>query len=478
MLTGIRIPFATLGLLLATSFGTIPALAAEAPASQGLVAAGRLPASARDKFGETFGSGSGMAMIPGSWRRTETGYAGEAWLLPDRGYNVEGTTDYRARVNRIGLTLQPPATGAQAGRLDLTILDTVLLTDEAGEPMSGLDPVAVRPARDGFPELPQTATGRVSLDSEAIVLLADGSFLVSDEYGPAIYHFSSAGRMLSATLPPQALRPMRKQQLNFSSNNPGPGGPVPSPKDPETGRQNNQGFEGMAMSPDGRQLTVVLQSATRQDGGDNAATRRHTRALTYDATQIDQLRLVSEVVVPLPTFQDDGKTKVAAQSEALWLAPGRLLLIARDSGNGWGTKNPTSQHRRIHVLDLNGATNIAGTDYDGLKPVAPKGVLADGVTPATLTPFIDINDNDQLARVGLHNGAPMDSTNLSEKWEAMGLLPALDAARPDDYFLFVANDNDFITQDGFQVGAAYKDASGVDVDTVMLVYRVTLPGRR
>lgn len=57
----------------------------------------------------------------------------------------------------------------------------------------------------------------------------------------------------------------------------------------------------------------------------------------------------------------------------------------------------------------------------------------------------------------------------------MALVSALDAAAPNDYFLFIVNDNDFITQDGFQVGAAYKDAGGADVDTMVLVYRVTLP---
>ena len=58
----------------------------------------------------------------------------------------------------------------------------------------------------------------------------------------------------------------------------------------------------------------------------------------------------------------------------------------------------------------------------------------------------------------------------------MGLLPVLDPAAPDDWFLFVGNDNDFITQDGYQVGAPYKDESGADVDTMLLVYRLTLPG--
>ena len=50
------------------------------------------------------------------------------------------------------------------------------------------------------------------------------------------------------------------------------------------------------------------------------------------------------------------------------------------------------------------------------------------------------------------------------------------ARHSQDYFLFIGNDNDFITQDDFQVGAPYKAPGGADVDTMLLVYRVTLPG--
>jgi hypothetical protein len=57
----------------------------------------------------------------------------------------------------------------------------------------------------------------------------------------------------------------------------------------------------------------------------------------------------------------------------------------------------------------------------------------------------------------------------------MTLVPALDPANPRDFFLFVSNDNDFITQNGSQAGAAYKDPSRVDVDTTFLVFRLTLP---
>ncbi|MGO7273593.1 hypothetical protein ACCS56_37615, partial [Rhizobium ruizarguesonis] len=77
------------------------------------------------------------------------------------------------------------------------------------------------------------------------------------------------------------------------------------------------------------------------------------------------------------------------------------------------------------------------------------------------------NDKTDLTRFGLHNGAPNDKNNLSVKWEAMGLASVLDPNLPVDYFLFVANDNDFLTQDGFQVGDLEDLEHGVDVGTAV-----------
>jgi hypothetical protein len=219
-----------------------------------------------------------------------------------------------------------------------------------------------------------------------------------------------------------------------------------------------------------------LQSATRQDGGTSPATRRYSRLLYYDVADRERPRLVREYVVPLPLFESaDGERRVAAQSELLALDETFFLLLCRDSGNGYGTGGATSRYRSIDLLDTSRATNIAGSRYDGTVPVAPNGKLVDGVVPATLTRYIDINETAQLQKFGLHNGEPNDRNNLSEKWEGMALAPALDPANPNDYFLFVTNDNDFITQNGYQAGTPYKDASGLEVDTMILVYRITLP---
>lgn len=452
--------------------------------NKGLVGVGRVPANQRDKFGETFGSGSGMAADPSTWAREADGYHGVFYLLPDRGYNVAGTTDFRARLYKLSILFKPTDNPSQLPAeqrqktVAITVSDTMLLGDTANKPFTGLDPVAdgVRPAADGFPDLPQAAAGAVAINSEAVVRMADGSFFISDEYGPYIYRFSPEGRLLSAIRPPDAFIPMRKGAENFSSNNPGPGASAPQPPNPETGRQNNQGFEGLSLTPGGRFLVAALQSATRQDGGNSPATRQNTRMLYYDIADVDHPKLVREHVVPLPIFKTaDGKTRIAAQSELLALDETHFLLLCRDTGNGYGLEGTTSAYRKIEILDTSNATNIAGSTYDGVMPIAPKGKLAEGVVPATLTTFIDINDNAQLNRFGLHNGAPNDTNNLSEKWEGMALVPALDPANPRDFFLFVSNDNDFITQDGFQVGAPYKDDSGADVDTLLLVYRLTLP---
>jgi hypothetical protein len=359
-----------------------------------------------------------------------------------------------------------------------TLADTIPLVDATGQSLTGLDPVdgGFRPAAAGFPDLPQAVTGHVAIDSEAIVPLPDGSFFISDEYGPYIYRFSADGRLISAIRPPHAFIPMRNGKQHFSSNNPGPGAQAPTPKDPETGRQNNQGFEGMARTPDGKFLVVIPQSATRQDGGNSPETRQNTRILYYDIADLDHPKLVREHAVPLPFYKTpDGKTRVAAQSELLALDETHFLLLARDSSNGYGFETPTSLYRKIGILDTSNATNIAGSQYDDTVPVAPKGKLADGIVPATLTAFIDINDNSELSKFGLHNGEPNGRNNLSEKWEGMTLVSALDPANPQDFFLFVSNDNDFITQNGYQVGAPYQDESGADIDTMLLVYRVTLP---
>jgi hypothetical protein len=342
---------------------------------------------------------------------------------------------------------------------------------------SGLDPVpggvatgGARPATATLPELPQAFNGKLSLDAEGVVVLADGSRLISDEYGPSIYRFAADGRFMGALPVAASVRPIRNGVTDYSSNNPTTGQPAPSPANPSFGRANNQGFEGLSLSPDGRTLFVALQSAARQDGAaTGAAFRDHTRLFTYDVGNLDNVRLTGEYVVKLPKFTQGSATLVAAQSEIHAVSDTQLMILPRDS-NGLGVGTQTSLLRRVDLIDISAATNILGQPYEG--QIAPGGVLNPAITPVAYERFLDINNNTELARFGLVNGTVAGLDNLSEKWEGLALLPALDPDAPNDYFLFVANDNDFITTDGFHAGAAYN--GGFNNDTMFLAWRVTI----
>ena len=80
----------------------------------------------------------------------------------------------------------------------------------------------------------------------------------------------------------------------------------------------------------------------------------------------------------------------------------------------------------------------------------------------------------ELAKFGLNlNTAPGDTNTLCEKWEALALVPAADGT--GDYFLFVGNDNDFLTQTGKYLDAAgvlQSYDAGLENDTLVLAYRV------
>jgi hypothetical protein len=463
--------------------------------NRGLVGVARVPSNAVDQFGETLGGfGSGMAMDLDSWQKNRDGsYGGTLYMLPDRGWNTQGTVDYRGRLHRFEVTLNPLYSGSTSNQnqLQLKYKSSALFHRWGGVLTTGLDPNAVQPATPDFPDLPVVAAsnGKISVDDEAVVHVGDGTVWVSDEYGPYVYHYADNGALLHVIRTPAAFIPMRRDTSgnlveNFSANSP-PTGQTYNTGNPVSGRQNNQGFEGLAMSPDRKTLFILLQSALIQDLDSTSSatiklTRHNTRMLAYDLRGHEP-KLVGEYVVQLPLFQDQTTTKptllTAAQSELLALNDHQFLVLARDSSVGSTfPSTPGSVYRSIDLLDISGATNIAGTAYDTAgTPVAPLGVLNGSIKPAAYQKFLDVNDNAQLNRFGLHNGAPNDSNDLYEKWESMTVVPVGDRQAPNDYFLFVGSDNDFITQQGRMVDQSYADASGANVDTLVLVYRVTLP---
>jgi hypothetical protein len=470
--------------------------------NRGIQGAGKLDANTRDFRNETLGSFSGMAIDLKSWRRNADGsYQGNIYTLPDRG-PFDGAIDYRDRVHTESIAFRPLAAGSAAlpqvaaSQSQVTITPTggFTLKDATGVEMTGRDPGSSTVTRNGivYPLATDgTAAGRISLDPEAIAFRPDGSFYISDEYAAGIYLFDATGKQIGAIQTIPALLPRLNGAINFDST-------ITNVTSAVTGRRGNQGLEAMALTPDNKKLVTILQSATVQDtNGTAQATRNNTRILIYDvSSNATPTSPVAHYVLQLPIFNNNGSgaapDRTAAQSEMLALNDTQFLVLSRDGiGRGVaGTTTPpaastsgTPVFKSVLLVDVTGATNLAGTQYEtGTTPIATNGTLAAGIVPVQQVELVNLLNPTQLARVGMNaNFGPTNATSLSEKWEAMALAPVLEENAPQDFFLFIGNDNDFRgTQTRFdgQSGGAVTSIStpdGGNNDSTLLVYRLTLP---
>jgi Esterase-like activity of phytase/Bacterial Ig domain len=207
-------------------------------------------ASAATVFASGFGSA--LAKVPGS--------ANDYYIMTDRGPNSGGTGTNKvfpvpsfapqiARVtpNATGgyrvvstITFKRPV-GAPAYSVNGTAVTTLTGLPNTFNPTAGIavsvGGAAITPGTDDF-----------GLDSEGLVALADGTFWVSDEYGPYICHFDATGVELERIAP---------SSLNISSLVDHSTHALPAVLKK---RFENKGMEGLTITPDGTKLVGIMQS--------------------------------------------------------------------------------------------------------------------------------------------------------------------------------------------------------------------------
>lgn len=315
-----------------------------------------------------------------------TGHDNVFIAAPDRG-PFDGLTDvpYLDRFYVLHITTD---LSAPFPNIRTVLLDTRFLKDENGENFVG--------AAGSFAN---------RLDPEGIRVSPNGTFYVSDEYGPYIFEFDRQGNLLRRINVP----------ARFAIANPN-ANPTDELEDNLAGRQANRGMEGLAISPDGTTLFGIMQNALLQDNGLNPGTTDrlglNNRILKIDLATGE----THEYVYVL-----DAINRGQGACEILAINDHEFLVVERDNRSNLQTPPQAPTRKMIYKIDLTGATDVSGVDS----------------LPATAFPA-----NMRVAKVAFINLLDPDlslSATIPEKIEGLAWGPDLPDGR---HVLYVISDND------------------------------------
>jgi len=134
------------------------------------------------------------------------------------------------------------------------ILDIIELKDAAGAAISGItNPLISTNTEKAFgPDGAPVAFDANGLDTESIAALSDGTFWISDEYGPSLVHVAADGRIIERVVPSIVAADLATASYPVNSNSTLP--------NVLAKRKLNRGIESVAVAPDESALYFMMQS--------------------------------------------------------------------------------------------------------------------------------------------------------------------------------------------------------------------------
>ena len=209
----------------------------------------------------TLGIGSGLGRRPDDPK-------GRFWGIGDRGPNLkiaDAIADYGLTVLeplrglRGAKVLPAPHIGPTLAELQVTgdrveLLRSLPLRMPNGDLVSGRVLPGRSPGGNGTRPSVSMAwrlePDPAGADTESVAVLADGSFWVGEEYAPSLIKLDAEGVVRRRWTPAGVLIPRGEPLLPARGAD----------------RRMNRGFEGLAVSPDGRWLYAAFQSALDRPG--------------------------------------------------------------------------------------------------------------------------------------------------------------------------------------------------------------------
>ena len=314
------------------------------------------------------GYGSGMALHP-----TDSDVY---YLLTDRGPNFDGMEGEKvfpvpSFVPQIGVFRLVEGT--------LVKESVIMIKDAEGNPITGLpNPVG----EGGTGETPIDLDGNLlesdpeGLDSEGLVALADGTFWISDEYGPHILHIAADGTTIERINPFGTGTGGRALPKVFAN------------------RRANRGMEGLTITPDGTKLVGIMQSALDNPASEKATIRansRATRIVVFDISTGETQQYIY--------LQDKPNL---ANSEIRAISDTEFVVLERDSAFP-NDPEGAARYKLFYRIDISGATDVSdpengdlGLTYDvdgemkSIEQLTTRQLLDFGIVPVSKELFVDL----------------------------------------------------------------------------------------
>ncbi len=291
---------------------------------------------------------------------------GVYYILTDRGPNIDGN-------NSNEKIFSNPDFSPQIGKFKLAgdslIFEKLIaLKDESGKPLTGLPNPS---GQGGTGEIPLDLNGnKISydlkgLDPEGLVIAKDGTFWVSDEYGPHIVHFDANGRTI--------------ERINPFGN--GIGGRRLPPV--YKYRRPNRGMEGLTLTKDEQFLVGIMQSPLLNPDKSVQSSSRAVRILFFEIKTGN----VREYIYIL-------ESTGTAISDIVALTNTTFLVLERD-----GKVPGVDQNifKKIYKIDIQNATNVNSNDENGklfngktIEQLTVDEIISNGIKPVTKEEVFDI----------------------------------------------------------------------------------------
>ncbi len=327
----------------------------------------------------------------------------EFWMVTDRGPNVDVEVGDETRLTFPVEGFTPTILHVRTSGESIEVLDALPIVGQSGAPTTGLGNL------DGSDNVPYSFDGQTALafnpsglDTEGLVVTADGDFWLAEEYSTSILHVGADGKVIARYTPEGVTLDGADYEV------------IDSLPAIYADRRSNRGFEGLAISGDGSTLYATLQSPLYLPDADAGKASRNTRVLALD---IATGAPVAEYVYQFDDVNEfdpsaEGDPSLMKLSGISWLDDNRLLILER-----------TDPVAKLYEVDLSGATNILGTAWD------------DAATSPSLEQTMDL----AAAKI-----APLAKSLLVDLEQLPGVPDKIEGiAVLDPTTIAIANDNDF-----------------------------------